>query len=390
MNTHFTFSDRVKIQYSLETNPYGSASQLAKDLSKSRSAIYYELKTNTTRYPSTASKFTLRIQTQFLCPLLAKFPFCCSGCSKTRCSHRNSYYDAANAHIQATETLKKSRSQIKRIKKNVEVLEKHLCPLILQGQSIHVAMSSLKECDLHESTIRRYINDERLSVRRIDLPQAVRFRPKKMYQRTSTATNVRILMNRTYDDFKRHLLAHPNAVIIQCDSVMGKRTDHTALLTIFFVNSKFQIAINYRRANSKVKDILLNLYEACRQEGFTLFDTILTDNGGEFQSLVTIENDEQGVQRFKVFYCDPYCSYQKAECERNHGFIRRIFSKQTSFDTINQQDIDTSLSHINSYPRGSLKGLTPYECFTQEYSVIIADILKIQRIDRNKLTLKKK
>ena len=64
--------------------------------------------------------------------------------------------------------------------------------------------------------------------------------------------------------------------------------------------------------------------------------------------------------RTSIYYCDPMCSWQKPHCEKNHEYIRKICPKGTSFDDYTQYDIDRMMSHINSSPRESLGGLTPY------------------------------
>ena len=62
-----------------------------------------------------------------------------------------------------------------------------------------------------------------------------------------------------------------------------------------------------------------------------------------------------------LFYCDPGKSYQKAEIENNHTFIRRILPKGISFDQLTQKDVNLMMNHINSVPREELNGNTPYE-----------------------------
>jgi IS30 family transposase len=91
-----------------------------------------------------------------------------------------------------------------------------------------------------------------------------------------------------------------------------------------------------------------------------VFQLILTDRGGEFQRPEDIECDSDGVIRTSVYYCDPMCSWQKPRCEKNHEYIRKICPKGTSFDNYTQYHVDRMMSHINSAPRESLGGLTPY------------------------------
>lgn len=152
------------------------------------------------------------------------------------------------------------------------------------------------------------------------------------------------------------------------------------MLTIFFVNSKLQIGILYNRSNNGVIQILRDLYNVALEYGIKLFDVVLTDNGSEFKKLYELEKDENGNKICNVFYCDPYKSYQKAECEKNHGFFRRIWHKGRTLDKFEQPEINEIFSHINSYPRASLNNKSPYDLFILEYDEIILLIFNIIKI----------
>ena len=105
----------------------------------------------------------------------------------------------------------------------------------------------------------------------------------------------------------------------------------------------------------------------------TLFPAILEDNGAPFSDPVTTENARADnnpyrlVPRTKVFYCDPYCATQKPHVERNHEELRRILLKGTSFNALDQDDVNVVLSHVNSYTRASLGNSTPYDEFARTY-----------------------
>ncbi len=388
MNKHFTFADRVRLQYFIETNPRPNAIRIAKDLHKSRGAVYYELKNNTTIH-KTRNEIYLHNKDEFICDQLLKFPFCCNPCSNTRCSHKSRIYNAYDANAKANRKLVHSRIDTAHRRHVIETLDKQISQLIKDGQSIKVAMMSCSSVDLSESTIRRYINKDLLKARRIDLPNAVRFKVKKQYDNSSSSKiSPRILYNRTHDDFLKYMEMNPGSKVVQVDSVIGKSNDKKALLTIFFMNSKLQFAFLYARKHSNINSLILKLYEAGIKHAYKLFDVIVTDNGTEFQKLIELEKDEDGIERFKVFYCDPYRSCQKAECERNHGFIRRIIKKGKSLDQISQETIDMAMSHINSYPRGSLKSRTPYNVFSSEYNSIILKEFNIEKIKIRDLKLK--
>lgn len=130
----------------------------------------------------------------------------------------------------------------------------------------------------------------------------------------------------------------------------------------------------------------------------TLFPVILTDNGPEFSDPKMIEfhrvdpehNPTKLARRTYVFFCDPYNSQQKPHVERNHEEIRRILVKGSSFDILKQEDINLMLSHINSAPRGSLDGKTPYDEFVAFYGErgrLFLEKLGIKRINAEAVVL---
>jgi hypothetical protein len=104
-----------------------------------------------------------------------------------------------------------------------------------------------------------------------------------------------------------------------------------------------------------------------------LFPVLLGDNGSEFSNPAAIEVGGDGEPRTRLFYCDPRCSFQKPHVENNHDFIRRCLPKGGSMNHLTQKDIDKMMSHINSYRRRSLAGLSPTDLFVKAYG---ADTLK--------------
>lgn len=387
MNTHLTFADRVKIQYLIENDPGTTAISLSESLIRTRGTIYYELKNNTTIVKSSSEIFHKK-HNAMICSSLSRFPFCCNRCPKSKCTHKTRIYNAYEADYKATSTLRDARSSTIHMKKVSKILNERISPLIIEGQSIDVALHASRIKDISSSTVRRYIEKGHLTAKRHHLPYAVRFHVKKEYHSSRTKVNPRVLYGRTYDDYLAFIIANPTVRIVQLDSVIGKANDKQALLTIFFMNSKFQFAFKYTRKNSNVNTILNALYEKGLELGIKLFDVILTDNGSEFARLCELETDGNNTLRFKVFYCDPYCSYQKAECEKNHTFIRRKIKKGISLDQIPQNEFDITMSHINSYPRVSLKYHSPYTLFVKEYNSIILDYFNIIEIESKKIKLK--
>lgn len=387
-NKNFVFSERVNLQYILDNRLSYSAIDVARILDKSRSTIYYELANFKEEKHNDFNNFSFSansVPKKLYCERLKRFPFVCNGCSKANkhCSYDKCLYDAYAAQDKAHKLLVNTRKDIKKKKVTAKCLNNSVVPLIKDGLSIHVAKNSVNNCPYSESTIRRYIENGEVDAKRIDLPRAVRFRVKKTYNYKTPKLDINVLNGRTYDDYKKYLKTHHKLKIVQVDSVIGKSNDKTALLTIYFCRSKLQIGILYNKKHSSISNILANLLALGAKYNLNLFDVILTDNGSEFKTLWQLES-----QFFvKVFYCDPYASYQKAGCEKNHGFIRRIIPKSHSLDKYNQDEINEFFSHINSYPRASLANRSPYDLFTLEYNSIILSDLSLFKIPTSKIKL---
>ena len=117
-----------------------------------------------------------------------------------------------------------------------------------------------------------------------------------------------------------------------------------------------------------------------------LFSLLLTDRGTEFEKPIQFEvNTTTGELRSKIFYCDPQQSSQKPHVENNHNFIREILPNGQAWTHLTQEKIDLMFSHINSVPRESLGGKTPYEVFTFIYGKTLADKLNIQKIAKDEV-----
>ena len=97
-------------------------------------------------------------------------------------------------------------------------------------------------------------------------------------------------------------------------------------------------------------------------------------------------------RRCRVFYCDPRQSQQKPGCEKNHSELRQIIPKRSvRFDTLSGRDVSVMCSHVNSTPRKSLCGLTPFQMLKAAYGVridVLLDAYGLEEIDPEVLTLK--
>ena len=82
-----------------------------------------------------------------------------------------------------------------------------------------------------------------------------------------------------------------------------------------------------------------------------------TDNGHEFLKYDSIERskNDRRRKRTKVYYTDPYSSWQKGMNENCNGILRRFIPKGTDITLITEEFIKQVENWINNYPRAMFK-----------------------------------
>jgi IS30 family transposase len=102
------------------------------------------------------------------------------------------------------------------------------------------------------------------------------------------------------------------------DSVIGV-IGGKVLLTLQFEVGLMLAQIRDTNNSQSVIDYFDMLEQKFGTDNFKkIFPVILTDNGSEFSNPTAIETSiHSNQQRTRVFYCDPYASWQKAKVENN-------------------------------------------------------------------------
>jgi len=85
--------------------------------------------------------------------------------------------------------------------------------------------------------------------------------------------------------------------------------------------------------------------------------TLTLDNGPEMKAPETIERTT-GV---KVYYANPYHSWERGTNENTNGLLRFYFPKKSSFKNITQEELDLAVKEINTRPRKRLGYKSPVE-----------------------------
>ena len=322
------------------------------------------------------------------CIKLQKPPYVCNGCKERNgCKLRRHLYDAKFAQTEYETVRSESRQGFATTPTELKRIDDVIAPLVKQGQSIHqICANNTDLIMLDERTIYNYIDAGLLSVGNLDLPRKVRYKARK--KKKPLRVDKQCHLGRTYDDFLEYTAANPDIPVVEMDSVEGRKGGKV-LLTLFFRNCNLMIAyIRDTNTARSVTEIFQGLYESLGRETFCrLFPIILTDRGSEFTDPVSLECDEWGEVRTRVFYCDPQRPDQKGGAEVTHEFIRRILPKGTSFNDLTQDDITLMMSHINSYTRKKLNNRSAHQLFSFFYGENILDVLNIRKVPANDINL---
>lgn len=378
----------------------------AKIVHKNKSSVYREITTNCYykeghRTCSHCAKICKEYKNYFgncadfvprSCLKWKKFPYTCNKCGiRVSCKSRKRYYDCTEAHeiSKRNNSLNHKRScittqQMKLMNEIVKIGIKE------KGQSLHhcyIANSCLQEI-CSERTIRRYIYNGYLETKAHDLPRFVRFKREYSYKRPKIV-NAERMIGRTFHDYECFVKENPNINIWQYDSVIGKLNDRNTILTITFPKTRFQFGLLMKGNKSdKVLSIMRYLQQNLKGRFSEIFAVNLADNGKEFSVFHEAEFNENGEQVCKIFFTNPYRSTDKAECERNHEFIRYIIPKGHSLDFLDQSKVNKMFSHINSYIRESNQNKTPYELTLESFGPEFMKLIGIEAIPVQDVCLK--
>ena len=373
---HMTLDDRVEIQECLDKGMYFK--DIAKRIEKDQTTVSKEVKKH---FVTFTNSFT---NTNEVCPKHLKAPFVCNGCPKrssSGCHYPKRLYRAKEAQKEYQELLVEAREGIPLNKESFYETEAIVSDAVKHGQHIYHIIQS-NNLPTSQSTVYRHIQKGYYSISPIYLPRAVKFKPRHSSPVEFVPKWAK--EGRTYDDFLVYLEQNHISDYAEMDSVIG-RIGGKIIVTLHFNAFDFMIGLlcdNKTAAETASK--LSALKARMKTAGFDfgeIFPVLLTDNGGEFSCVHEIENDCDGIQTTKVFFCEPSAPYEKPHIEKNHTLFRDIVPPGSSFDDFSQETVNLIFSHVNAVKRKQFNGKSAYDLFSFTYSGALAPALGISFID---------
>jgi IS30 family transposase len=409
--THLTLEERKIIQAGIENS--ATKADIARTIGKDSTTVAKEIRKHRTARPRSAAFKAPECMDKSICPNKTndprwqctrckfyrppvcnqrdKSPGACNGCSKiTGCRLEKMLYNAESAHKQYQKDLVETRVGVNLTNDERKTIATVIAPLLKQGQSVYQILSAHPEITQCEKTIYTYINEGLFKPEGIDnfslKEQVNRKRKKVKMKKRKEPVNY---TGRTYADFMRFRNAHPDIPIVEMDTLYNTHGG-PYLQTLIFEKTAFMIGFLHTEKTSATMARTIDTLQS--QLGHDLFTKVLSvllaDRGTEFEICDLFEKDATGTTRLNIFYCDPMQACQKPHVENNHNYVRDIIPNKYPIEALTQADIDLMFSNINSTPRQSLSGKTPYETFSFFYGEGTPELMNIVRIERDKVILK--
>jgi IS30 family transposase len=298
-------------------------------------------------------------------------PYVCDGCAYVEhCARMHTYYSAERADKLAREAWGEAHAGAIVTRDELLRYDKLIKDGLSKGQSlfaIYLANRALFNCDVR--TLYNYLNEGRFDLsKRGDQPRACMIRPRRRKAKEHKVDRD-CLKGRLFEEFVGLLESDPDAIgrVSEMDTLEGRKGGKV-IVTFFNVQTMmmFGVLLGHKDARS-VNDALVKIHAAFLDVQFPLvFGILLGDRGTEFSDPLTLE-----TLGCRVFYCDAGKPGQKGGIERNHHEMRRVLVKGVSFDNLTQADVNLVLSHVNSYHRLELGGMSAFEmmrfCYGEEF-----------------------
>lgn len=198
-----------------------------------------------------------------------------------------------------------------------------------------------------------------LNISNKDLP-VKKDKPKRNYNKIRTATTNSkgtSISQRAEEIENREEYGH-----WEIDSVVGKQGTKTALVVLSERKTREELIFKVdSKCQSEVIRILNEMEKELGAEEFAKkFKTITADNGCEFLDFEGMEQSIfcENTKRTKLFFCHPYCSWERGTNENINKMIRRFIPKGVDIADYPEKEISRIQHWINHYPRRVLGGLS--------------------------------
>jgi IS30 family transposase len=214
------------------------------------------------------------------------------------------------------------------------------------------------------STLYNAVWAGRFALKPIDLPEATKRRHHKRKSRVNKRPKGTSIEHRPAVVDERKEMGH-----WETDTVVGKREGKEAVV----LSLVERVSMNYLSIliPGKTSDAVMGgmklLRETFGDKFGTVFKTITTDNGPEFETFSQVE--DWGT---KIYFAHPYSSWERPVNERHNRILRIYMPKGKSMAHCTPEDVLAYSDEMNGLPRRCLDYRTPEEVFEEFLDTVYA------------------
>lgn len=152
-----------------------------------------------------------------------------------------------------------------------------------------------------------------MTIRNIDLRRKTTYRKRKRTKSKNPAYVSSCRIGRTYEDFTKYMESKDTDIVVEMDTVIGRKGSGNRLLTMIFRKNSVMLAFLLTDGKAESVKHVFDTLENCLGIYIfqQLFPVILTDNGSEFKRVDGLELTDDYECRTRIFYCDPQAAWQK-------------------------------------------------------------------------------
>lgn len=144
------------------------------------------------------------------------------------------------------------------------------------------------------------------------------------------------------------------------DLILFRHTQ-TNLITLRERKSRLIMAI--KNASRKAEATTDSLLDHLNKRSLKTIKTLTLDNGVEFSCHEKMSHKLKA----KIYFCDPYKSWQKGAIENANKLLRTKLPRKTDINSIQQNQIDAIVKQFNDRPMKCLNFQSPNEVFKKTF-----------------------
>ena len=146
----------------------------------------------------------------------------------------------------------------------------------------------------------------------------------------------------------------------EADLIIGsKSTGFDNLITLNERKTRYLLISRIKSKNSM--KLNSTIYQIVKENNL-IIKSITIDNGIEFEKIGLLAS----WLKCKIYFCEPFASYQRGTNENLNGMVRRLYKKGTDFTTISDLAIRELQQKINQMPRKIFDWKSSEELFLEE------------------------